>query len=270
MRKDPLRRSRRLKRNRFFGRLVFVSGGIFVFGALIVGFFHIPYFSIADISTEGVRTLPEENIQHAIRAHLQEKTWGILPHKNFFVFLLTVPRLEQTLMQEFPKIESLTIKKRPPHAVAISFAERSIWATLCKASSCFYLDKGGFVFGKSSRISGSLFFAIEDMRDTNYDVGAYIIAPEKLQSIQTLLERIETVSGASFETLTLSGSDDLIAKYEAVTKDGWSIIFDSKTDTGIAIQNFISAYDGLLKQDLAGLEYIDLRLENKIFYKYRD
>ena len=84
-----------------------------------------------------------------------------------------------------------------------------------------------------------------------------------------LLQRIETVTGASFAALMLSGSEDLISKYEIKTKDGWRVIFDSKTNGELAVANFTSAFEGILQKNLENIEYIDLRLENKIFYKYK-
>lgn len=240
-----------------------------VCSALGVGFFYIPYFSITAVSLEDLRTLPEKDITVEISAHLDRKTWGLLPQNNFFVFLFTASRLEQTLKQKFPKIKSITIKKRPPHAIAVLFEERKIWATICKDASCFYADEEGFLFGKSSRISGSLFFSIEDRRNVTHAIGTTIASPEEFKNIKTLLQRIETVTGASFSALMLSGSEDLISKYEIKTKDGWRIILDSKTNGELAAANFISAFEGILQKNMEGIDYIDVRLENKIFYKYK-
>lgn len=236
--------------------------------ALGVGFFNIPYFSFASVSLEGVRTLPSQEITRIIDEHLQKKSWRFFPHNNFFVFLITAPDIESALIEKMPKIKSVTIKKRLPHGIIASIEERKIWATLCKEASCFYIDTEGFVFGKSSRVSGSIFFAIEDERNTNADIGSSIISTEELSNIQRLMEKIEKITGTSFAALNLSGSENLISKYEAKTDAGWRVIFDSKTNSDLAISNFTSAYEGILQKNLGNIEYVDLRLENKIFYKY--
>lgn len=269
MTKDPLRRSRRLKRNRFFKRLILTGGAFLLIYALGVGFFNLPYFSLASVSLEGARTLPSEEITRIIDEHLQKKSWGFFPHDNFFVFLLTAQNIEDALTAKIPKIKSVTIKKRFPHGITASIEERKIWATLCKESSCFYIDKEGFLFGKSSRVSGSIFFAIKDERNTKADIGSSVISTEELSTIRHLLEKIEETTGASFAALVLSGSENLISKYEAKTDAGWRIIFDSKTNSNLAIANFIAAYEGILQKNLEHIDYVDLRLENKIFYKYK-
>lgn len=267
--KDSLSRSRRFKRNKFFKRLIFLTVSAVCVSGAIVGLLYIPFFRITTVAIENVKTVSSENLQNAADEFLHQKKWTFLPYNNFFVFLFNANALETILKEKFPKIKTIGFGRHFRRTITLRIEERKIWATLCKESSCFYVDHDGTLFGKSSRISGSVFFAIEDERIGVQSIHDTILPSEELSRIQTFLQSIESITNDSFQTLFISGSHNVIEKYEALTAAGWKIIFDSKTDTNTALANFLSAYEGLLKKDLNTIDYIDLRLENKIFYKYK-
>lgn len=267
MSRDPLRRSKRLQRKRFYRRSGFLVAEIIIVVILIILFFSIPYFRIETITLKDIKTIPEEKAFLLIDDFLHTKKWSVLPYSNFFIFQFVESNLITLLQNEFPRIDAIQAKKRLPRYITLYIEERDIWSTVCSTSSCFYTDRKGFLFGRSPRISGTVFFAIEDKRNITPVIGEAFLPEEELRYIQSLFEKIEHITGHEFRTLTITG--DQLHKYEAETNKGWRIIFDARTDIEFAVVNFLTAYEGLLKEDLDSIDYIDLRLENKIFYKYK-
>ena len=57
--------------------------------------------------------------------------------------------------------------------------------------------------------------------------------------------------------------------YEFYTQEGWKIILNDKNEPRSAYLNLITALDANIKDKRAKLDYIDLRLGNKIYFKYK-
>ena len=57
--------------------------------------------------------------------------------------------------------------------------------------------------------------------------------------------------------------------YEFHTKEGWKIILNDKNEPKSAHLNLVTALDANIKDKRTKLDYIDLRLGNKIYFKYR-
>ena len=57
--------------------------------------------------------------------------------------------------------------------------------------------------------------------------------------------------------------------YEFYTNEGWKIILNDKNEPQSAYLNLVTAIDANIKDKRTKLDYIDLRLGNKIYFKYK-
>ncbi|MBI4114561.1 MAG: hypothetical protein HY445_01815 [Candidatus Niyogibacteria bacterium] len=265
--RDPLSRSRRLQRKRAYRRIIIFLGKTALVWIFFIGFLYIPYFRIDSPEVTRAKSMLPEEVQIITRSFLQEHIWGIIPRSNFFVFLFSQKTLSGMLRVKFPRIDMVRFKKSLPNRITIMLEERNTWSNLCNADSCFYSDEKGILFAPAPHAGGTIFFAIEDTRKTDYPLGSSFLPEEELEKMRTLFGEIEKRTGHKFKTLHIAGEE--LLKYEAETDKGLRVIFDSRTDIDFAVANFLTAYDGLLKEKLENIDYIDLRLENKVFYKYK-
>ena len=57
--------------------------------------------------------------------------------------------------------------------------------------------------------------------------------------------------------------------YEFYVEEGWKIILNAQNEPKSAYLNLITALEANIKDKRARLDYIDLRLGNKIYFKYK-
>ena len=78
---------------------------------------------------------------------------------------------------------------------------------------------------------------------------------------------------AGLAAKTGGGVSEVVLKkeniYEFYTQEGWKIILNDKNEPQSAYLNLITALDSNIKDKRPKLDYIDLRLGNKIYFKYK-
>lgn len=272
MAKDIFSDSRRLKRQTFLGKttvfLILLGIAVMAF----VAFFYIPYFMIKTVAVSGSETLRTPEIEKSIKDFVSGREFWVLPRSS--IFILSEEMIISHLAKNFPKLHKISMKVEglSPAALAVSVKERRTWAVICGSTTlttsqnnCFYASSDGFLFGSAPKESGSLFLHIKDERTENYDVGSYFIADNELNRINIILEKIQSTTRKTVDEIIVKKNE--IFYYEASSDAGWKIIFDSKTDPENAAENFALAYKNTLGEDLSKVDYIDLRFENRIFYK---
>ncbi|MFH1956540.1 MAG: hypothetical protein ABIJ28_02740, partial [Patescibacteria group bacterium] len=58
--------------------------------------------------------------------------------------------------------------------------------------------------------------------------------------------------------------------FEFQTEEDWYILLSERSDYKLSLDNLKIALREQIKEKRSELEYIDLRLENKVFYKFKD
>lgn len=281
MAKDIFARSRRRKRLIILrGCVIFVvSCGLLTLA--VISFFYIPYFKIKAISISGAQTIRASDIENSVKNFISGRELWVLPRSS--IFILSEDMMVAHLAKSFPRLGQITMRVDglSPATVLVGVKERTIWAVVCHTStslstntstalgtgkdSCFYSSPDGFLFGSAPKESGSFFLRIKDNRKENYEIGDHFIPPSELDRIRIISEKIISVTHEGIDEISIS--KDEIFYYEASNDDGWKIIFDSRTRPERASENFELAYRKTLNEDLSKVDYIDLRLENRVFYK---
>ncbi|MEK7187964.1 MAG: hypothetical protein AAB691_03930 [Patescibacteria group bacterium] len=151
------------------------------------------------------------------------------------------------------------------HRLTITVEEYQFFATICLRKNdppkCFWFDKDGNVFEDAFFPEGILVFRLDDSVRENLALGDAIYPPEKqanLLSVFTIIKELELETSAW--TIRANTPDIL----EVQVLDGPLIYFNLQ---------FPSAYTGQIIRSLIGqkglrnIEYIDFRIENRVYYK---
>lgn len=267
MTKDIFANSRRLRRGFLLKKIIIIFLVLGTITSLSIAFLYIPYFKIESVEISGIQSMNAQAIKTAAENFIAGREFWILPRSSIFV--LSADMVISHLMKSFPRLSQVTMKINgiSPAAVLVSVSERTTWAVVCRGDSCFYASTDGFLFERAPNDPGSFFLRITDSRDENYDIGSVFISRPELERIQNIIEKIKSATNEDIDTLSLNKKE--VYYYEAANDTGWKIIFDSLTDPVLAAENFALAYKNTLNEDLSKVDYIDLRLENRIFYKER-
>ena len=257
-----MRRQRALRGFWIFGGVVLVL--IFVFAGLA----RISYFRIKNVAIEGNATLGSEELMSGVLGAMTGNYFLIFPKNN--ILLASSGEIETKILNDFPRVKSISISKNLPGSLSVKIEERKSTALLCRdappAGECYFLDENGFAFEKSPYFSGNIFIKFTDERNVGNSVSdtGQLISEEQFKGLMAL---IDSASGNGVEIT------DVVLKKEGIynlnTQEGWKIILSERNDLKIAADNLRITLESKIKDKRPTLEYIDLRLANKVFYKFK-
>lgn len=235
---------------------------IIIFGisvlVLLIGLIFIlrlESLQIKNIEVVGAQVIGSDAVQASARTVLAENYLWIIPKSNVFVY--PDGSLKKFLFKTFPRFSSIDLTLTSTKSLNISVVEREPYALLCHLETgfpngCYFLDETGFVFDKAPFFSRGVYFT-------------YLILdePEKLLATVILPEFSEL---SQFINQFESESIELREDFKLRLKSGPIIIWKREANLSKIYANL----DSFLKSpsiDAAKLKEIDLRTNNKIFYK---
>jgi len=253
---------RKRKRKGIRGILIVICS---LFLILLAGFFLLPIFKIKAIEISGNREIKVEDIK------------SILNYKN--IFLATKERIKNDLIKKFPLIAELEVKinlfKRK---IELNLKEREGFGIVCRAEkikqenveidqtkNCFYIDKKGIIFEEAPQTSGSLIILIKDYSGRDYKIGEKIFEENIINFIAEakdfLLSEVN-IKVIDFDNLSFP-VDDL----KVITNEGWYILFNLQKEARNQLPALKAVLDEKIKDARKDLQYVDLRIENRVYYK---
>ncbi len=129
---------------------------------------------------------------------------------------------------------------------------------------CFYTDKDGVLFKKSSFIESPHFIQIKDLTGRPLALG---------DSIDSKIIDFAQKIFLSAKNKNLNVSQFEIKNYESKEivgdSESFKIFFALEKDPTRQIENLFTVLEQEIKEDKSRLLYIDLRNDNKVFFKYK-
>ncbi|KKT22562.1 MAG: hypothetical protein UW08_C0006G0002 [Parcubacteria group bacterium GW2011_GWB1_43_8b] len=258
--KDEERTRKKRKFRLFFAGffLVLVILGIFLICKTAV-------FQIKDIEIQGNQLVENESILEIINKELGELSWPLnwIFVKDSSIFL-TLKREEilQKIENDNPPMETINLKiDYFKKKVSISLVEREKFALWCQESvACWWFDKEGVVFIEGPATEGELIPKIVDYSGIEIAEGKSIVADkEYVRNIVLIFDFLEKTE-ISARTLELR---DLTLAEMTTVSDNFPKIYFSLRHSPFFASEAISQ----IKDKLSKIEYIDLTVENRVYYK---
>lgn len=193
----------------------------------------------------------------AVQGIAQEMVEKNLISKNILLFKKR--ELEKALMGD-PQIQELSIKRYLPGKIIIEITESKpamIWSA---AGDKYLIDDRGVVIAP----------AVEEKLPEVYDgsniktkPGERVCSPTFIKFINDIYKGFQGSAGAPLSKITIF---DILTDVHAMSADGWTVYFDASKNAEGQLRN-LSRIVEEARATNHRLEYIDIRLDNKIFYK---
>ncbi|KKU49917.1 MAG: hypothetical protein UY47_C0002G0026 [Parcubacteria group bacterium GW2011_GWB1_49_7] len=247
--------------------LAWSAGVLAVFIALVI-ISRLERLQIREVAAEGAKVVPEEEIARVVKETLSDRYLWLVPWTNAAIY----PRraVRENLMKEFPRISSVSLSLDGMKRLAVSVSERDPYALYCpelargelveSVDKCFFLDKSGFIFDEAPDFSGVVYFIYKKDAPIKNPKGSQFLL---LENFSPLAQFVEGLSKFGFEPVTLTIKDRDV---ELVTRNGTLILFNAYGDLTFLYSNL----EAFLKNpaiEMDKLSELDLRIENKIFWK---
>jgi hypothetical protein len=241
-------------------RIFLVIYIIFLLFLLAAGLLTSPLFKIKTVEIYGTKELvPEE-----IKANIE--------YKN--ILFITTDGLRQELAKKFPQISHMDIEKNLfKKTIKINLTEREKLGIVCKAEetdnnetvkSCFYIDKEGVMFKNAPQTSGSLVLLIKDFSLEDFFLGKNLFSAKVINSIIDLKENL--FSQIKAKSLWFASFTYPPKEIKVMTTENWYVLFDLDRDIKSQLLLLKTALAEKI-QNRSTLQYVDLRIENRIYYK---
>ncbi len=250
---------------------------LFIVFAVCVGLGYLLFFAnlldVRIINISGAEIIPSADLKTVAENWLNEGFLGLTRNKD--LLFISVGGLASELTAKFPRIDSAEIRKEFPHGLKITIVERQSAGIWCFVASdkpfdsaqgrCFYFDKNGVAYAEATQSSGFLILGVADHRGQAVALGSRVNSEEWTKNIIMARELLPKIGVNVAEFSIPSGSFD---EFNAKTAGGWKILFSNSTDITKQITSLgVLFRDKLPAEKRAGLQYIDLRIQDRIYYK---
>jgi len=263
-------------------------------GSAVYLFLFSPVFKIKEISVDGNSLIATPQIVEKIEAFLDHRILKIIPG-NISIFL-PKNRMKTSLLGSFLEIADVKIEKPQPDKLDVLIFERKPAAVLCRvkivqpssvlpasatssaatsavpkikeklpeSEDCYFVDKDGFAYRRAPQISGTLLPAFYLPREDEVLLGSALIDSATIQfaveAKNNLRELVIDLNGFAFNEI-------IPTELKAFAHEGWFIYFDTGRPALVQVAVLEALLENEVKNKRANLEYVDLRVANRVYYK---
>jgi hypothetical protein len=242
---------------------ILIAGYIFLFSDLT---------KINNINISGTEDLDPEKIRLATSQYLSGKYFGLFPKNEYF--FMRKKSVGQLLANEFKKIDSLKVKKKFPNSLSLEINERKSLIIWCSGGPCYTVDGNGFAYANvdldSRELKENNLIKVIDESARPVATGEQLFDPGHLNYILGIRDALKKKSDIEIEDEYFTRSrvaDELRVK----TSAGWDIYLSSVFPIdGPAEMLKVFLDQKIPAEEVSNLEYVDLRVEGKIYYKMKN
>ncbi len=256
---------------RILSKIIFYILSIFFVGVLCYTLFFSQYLKLSHISIDGTRELDKNELGVVIDNSLQGKFLNIIPKNNFM--FASQGRMEKLLMNSFKKIRSVRVNKKFPDTVDIVIDERKALLVWCSGDKCYLLDEKGVAYSEADFSSADLvqnnLLQIDDVSGREVKIDEQIINPSYEKYVLNIKD---VLNGVGFNITGKYLTPSRMAEEITVKTDqDLEVYLSTQYDLESAIRTLNTILKKeILPEKIKDLAYIDLRDENKVFYKFKN
>ena len=242
---------------------------LFMIALLVTGFVfltRIEALQISDVEISGNSFVPTQEIQDKTYAILESHYLFVIPKSNIFLFS---KRDLISRIKENPAVIDVGVNKNLFKSINISVTEQEKEAIYCNTferTECFYINREGYLYSKVGQdvaLDQEIVIYLEGeqkkIKEFIFDSKLYANVVSFIKAAARYgvpVANVYVKSDGLIEFNTQASARLITSRYDDLEKDFGNLIalFDQEV---------------LTKEQLAGIDYIDLRFGNKVFYKNR-
>ena len=258
MKKQYFRKPHRIKRkksifkNRFFwlGVLIFIMAVGLVYFLIFSSFFDVKQIKIAGnekVSREAIEILVQGKIQQDFKFF-----------KNKNINLVALGEIDNALLENFPQIAKVSLKKDLPDTLEVQIEERKPAVIFKQNENYFLADKEGIIFERINEADQQFAVIQDSLLNRELKLGDRIGEKEIILKIVDLESKFKKELKVPTKELTIVSQDQLNIK----TTEGWEVYFDLKGDLNWQYIKLKAVLEKKVPPEKRGnITYIDLRFD---------
>ena len=261
---------------------------VFVFWAIFLS----PWMLVKNIEVKNNKTIDGNKVLELEQKKIVGNYFYFIPKAK--IFLIKPGDLSGILKQNFPILLQTNIRRIFPDKISLNIVERTPIGIWCKkgapngdyisgyeglksrltesqnysAISCYDYDADGVIFQTAPYTSGSLITKIYDhsQRFAGSKIGDRVLNPDILEFLHQAQAKLNSGFELKTEQIILGTDSEGAVLYFA---SGWFLILNQKGDLDYQLQVLKNVLDQSVGDQMPNLAYIDLRIQNRAYYKYK-
>jgi cell division septal protein FtsQ len=240
-------------------------------GVIIYTLFFSPLLAIKSINVIGVQNIDKQSIINIVTADIEGKYMNVFTKNN--IILASRNKIEMDLHNKFKRIEDVEITTKFPDKLLIKIKEWESMLVFCSEDQCFVIDKNGRAYAhadfEANELGENDLSILRDISRKTISIKNFSVDVGLVQFISDVKNKLEQELDIKVEQeiqtpMLISG--DLQFK----TVNNYLIYFSRDIGASKSIEMLKTALNNSINKDsVADLEYIDLRLDNKVYYKLK-
>jgi len=267
-------RERRLsvKQNKFtLAKLFYWIILLAFFGVTIYALFFANFLEITDIQVKGAEKINPESVKTEITSLLSEKYLNFLPKNN--IILARESSMSQALINRFKLIDQADIKKKFPGSLIVSIKEKNPALILRSGGEDYIVDAAGIAWAKADFASEFLneneLTILEDTSGRPVAEKSASLGADYVNFILEIKGNIEKDLDLKIKQLVTTpniAAGDIFLE----TDEGWKIYISKEAGIEKEMEMLKAVLDNKIeKEKRKDLDYVDLRTNNKVYYKFK-
>lgn len=229
------------------------------------------FFEVKNLKLSGNAEVKSEELEKFIFDEIRRSR--IYSDLRGDMLLMGADRLEKIISNRFNIVRKVEVRKKYPNELEISISEKSITAIWCRAF-CYWLDEEGVVFepfskNESVKAGSNDAMMVLDDENTPLKIGDKVADKNFLDFARIVRRSLKDELSLDYDNLKTPGviTDEIWVQ----TRQNWRIFFNVKGDA----EEEVLLLKQILKEkitpdELKKLEYIDLRIKDKVFYRTKN
>lgn len=273
---DEKKKKKREIRSRSTGERIALFGAVFLWllflGTAVYAGMFSSYLKYTDWQVTGLSVVSEDSVREAVERVLAERYLGFIPRDTFF--MVRPVALASLLGGQYPLLRTVTVERTFPQSLKITVEERTTLVLWCSLGTCAHVLENGDtipvtdVYEQEENRARTIF--LEDGSGQPIRFGTKIFEEGFTARIVFLREQLRERFGIETES-KLSFVSRFANEVRMRTTEGWEIYWSASMSPEASLDAFVLLYDDEIPRErLKDLLYVDLRTENRIFYRYRE
>lgn len=259
---------------------------VFVLCVIVGGLIAVTRLSQLQIKTIIVRgnyVVDADTVVSRATAILEETYAWVIPKRNVLLYPETYIR--DQIQAEFPRFNTVSLHRENWSTLVIDVTERKnvyLWCDMLPSASssveqnCYYVDDYGYVVSQSPSFSGNVYFVFYGKytwADNESPIGKKLFTDDYFKQLIRFKEGIATqgLQAHGFITYPTGVLGFMLSPELSDIKQ--KIVFTTTQDLDVLYENLLLALTSKdlpvkLKDEFSDLQYIDLRYDKKVYYKF--
>ncbi len=257
------------KRIRFILIFFYLVSAILFFSAVVYFIIFGTYFNIKNVSFSDMKTIEASELNDVYLKYMDKKNHIFLNQKN--ILTLSKSSLIETFKSSFRRIKDVKIERDLPFSLDISIVEYSPIGIACsgfesKDILCFLFDEDGIIFDSTPLIISDLFLLVYDNDIVKDSFPFQKYSKEKIDFSLRFKKTILREGGLLVDYFKFK---DKFNDIEVMLKSGFKLFLSQDISPEKQGNAVVEILNNEIKKKAIDLDYIDLRIKNKAYYKFK-